>query len=175
MRVARRARWGCIAVALSAAMVLAACAPSALPQRQGGTPGNHWMGRLGLQLDQSTYDAHQQSFSAAFELQGDARQGSLELLNPLGSVIAQLRWNPQGAQLQQGDQIRTSDSLEVLLRELIGSDIPVTALFDWLNGKETQATGWQVDLSRLQDGRISARREVPAPAATLRIVLDADR
>ena len=46
------------------------------------------------------------------------------------------------------------------------------ALFDWLQGRATAAAGWQVDLSRMEQGRLSARRHDPQPPAALRIVLD---
>ncbi len=55
---------------------------------------------------------------------------------------------------------------------MTGSDIPVAALFDWLQGKATTVSGWQTDLSRIADGRLRAERYSPPPEASLRIVLD---
>ena len=156
--------------ALAVVLGLAGCAqPPSRPSAEGS--GSRWSGRMGLQVEQ-TYDAQNQSFRASFELEGNAREGSLQLLNPLGSVIARLQWSPSGALLWQGQESGASASLPELIREMTGSDLPVAALFDWLDGRATQVAGWRVDLSRLGDGRLSARRDTPPPAATLRVVLD---
>lgn len=93
-------------------------------------------------------------------------------VHPLGSTLARLLWAPGQASLQQGEDRKTSDSLPTLVQELTGSDLPIAALFDWLQGRATAAAGWQVDLSRMEQGRLSARRHDPQPPAALRIVLD---
>jgi outer membrane lipoprotein LolB len=98
----------------------------------------------------------------------------LLVFNPLGSIMARLQWTRGGATLQQGDQITQSDSLPELITRMTGSDIPVAALFDWLQGKNTAVSGWQTDLSRISDGRLRADRISPPPEASLRIVLDQD-
>ena len=46
------------------------------------------------------------------------------------------------------------------------------ALFDWLSGVPTLAGGWQADLQQLDEGRLSATRTQPPPAAMLRILLN---
>ncbi|MEG0052342.1 MAG: outer membrane lipoprotein LolB [Comamonas sp.] len=158
------------ALAIAAAL-LAGCAQ---PARQLGTDAlaasGHWSGRMALQVQ----DAQNQSFSAAFELQGRPDQGTLLIYNPLGSIIARLSWTPQQATLQQGERTANSESLPALIAQLTGSEIPVAALFDWLQGKSTAVPGWQVDLSRISDGRLRADRSSPPPEASLRIVLDQD-
>ena len=55
---------------------------------------------------------------------------------------------------------------------LLGTDIPVTALFGWLDGQALTSEGWQVDLSQRDRGKILARRQAPAPQAELRVVLE---
>lgn len=159
---------------LSALLVLSALvAGCAQPVRQlQGEAGasHHWSGRMALQVQ----DSQQQSFSAGFELQGRPEQGTLLVFNPLGSVIARLQWTPQGATLQQGENITESASLPELINRMTGSDIPVTALFDWLQGKNTAVGGWKTDLSNLTQGRLRADRFSPPPEASLRIVLDQD-
>lgn len=132
------------------------------------TGDGHWSGRLALQIeDQAT-----QSFSASFELQGGPSQGELVLLSPLGHVIARLLWEPGRATLVSGSETQTGDSLDVLLRQSTGTQLPVIALFDWLNGTATHADGWQADLNSLDQGRLTAMRHTPEPRATLRIALD---
>ncbi|HEY4664115.1 MAG TPA: lipoprotein insertase outer membrane protein LolB [Comamonas sp.] len=124
---------------------------------------------MGLQVHDPL--AQEQSFSASFQLQGSPEQGSLDIFNPLGSQIAKLQWQPGTAWLQQGDRLTQSESLQELLRQSLGTALPVQALFSWLRGQEAVAQGWQVDLSRHAQGRITAQRTSPLPQATLRLVL----
>ena len=128
-----------------------------------------WAGRIGLQIHDPL--SAEQSFSASFHLQGSPEAGQLDVFNPLGSQIAQLQWQPGSALLTQGSQQTTSDSLPLLFSQSLGTEIPIAALFGWLQGQTTQATGWNVDLSRYAQGRITAQRISPPPQATLRIVL----
>ncbi len=160
---ARLASW---LVVLLVAGVLAACAS---PPRTGAGADPRlgpWSGRLALQVEGS----QAQSFSAAFELRGQARAGELSLYSPLGSTLALLSWAPGTARLKANGETREFESLDALLTEATGTAIPVTALFDWLAGTETAVAGWQADVSRLPEGRLHARRL--APPADLRVVLD---
>lgn len=150
--------------------LLAGCAQPVRQLQGEAGASHHWSGRMALQVQ----DSQQQSFSAGFELQGRPEQGTLLVFNPLGSVIARLQWTPQGATLQQGENITESASLPELINRMTGSDIPVTALFDWLQGKNTAVGGWKTDLSNLTQGRLRADRFSPPPEASLRIVLDQD-
>ncbi len=113
-----------------------------------------------------------QAFSAAFELQGNAQHGTLLLLTPLGSTAASVRWTAMSATLQSGTETREFPDLQALINHLLGTDIPVTALFAWLDGQPVEIDGWQVDLTRRPEGRITARRTTPMPTAELRLVLE---
>ena len=155
---------------LLTALFLGGCAQPARQLQSEAGSSQHWSGRMALQVQ----DSQQQSFSAGFELQGRPEQGTLLVFNPLGSDIARLQWTPQGATLQQGENITESESLSELIGRMTGSDIPVTALFDWLQGKDTQVSGWKTDLSNVAQGRLRAERFNPPPEASLRIVLDQD-
>lgn len=159
-------RTACLWLSVSTLWMLTGCAQLPPPPRHAD--GTHWNGRLALQIDDQTA----QSFSASFELQGSPRQGELVLISPLGSVLARLRWAPGLATLVSGTETQTSDSLDTLLQKSTGTQLPVAALFDWLNGITTGADGWQADLSGLSQGRLSATRNTPAPRTTLRIALD---
>ncbi|MDR2299122.1 MAG: outer membrane lipoprotein LolB [Comamonas sp.] len=150
--------------------LLAGCAQPVRQLQSDAGASHHWSGRMALQVQ----DSQQQSFSAGFELQGRPEQGTLLVFNPLGSVIARLQWTPRGATLQQGENITESESLPELISRMTGSDIPVTALFDWLQGKNTAVSGWKTDLSNVTQGRLRADRFSPPPEASLRIVLDQD-
>lgn len=162
-RTALRLGWMVLWIACCA-LWLAGCAqpvPRSTPEE------NSWRGRIALQVDGQAA----QSFSASFELQGNPQSGGLVLLSPFGNRIANLVWNDGQASLQTGQETRTSDSLDALLLDATGTYIPIAALFSWLNGTQATAPGWHADLSGMPDGRLTARREHPAPEATLRIVL----
>lgn len=146
-------------------LVVAGCATS--PGATGPGPQDFWEGRLGLIIDSQPPE----QFFASFALRGHADQGELELSTPLGSQLALLQWQPGLAQLRQGDQTQHFTSMDDLLLAATGAAIPVAALFSWLHGQNTPVPGWQADLSRLADGRLSAQRSHPAPRAELRLIL----
>lgn len=132
-----------------------------------------WSGRMALQLQPENPVASQErSFSASFELRGSPESGSLQLYSPLGSSLALLTWQPGSAMLQQASTTRSSDSLDELVRDTLGTDLPIPALFAWLHGQAEAVQGWNVDLSRYAEGRLQALRHTPAPQASLRLVLD---
>jgi outer membrane lipoprotein LolB len=153
---------------LFAILFLAGCAtPKWNMVTSGHGTRSHWSGRLGLTVD----SLPPQSYFAGFTLQGNAQAGELSLTSPLGSTLAVMQWQPGQALLRQGQQMQRFDSLDVLVTSVTGTPLPVPALFGWLNGTPQAVEGWQADLSRLPDGRLTARRLTP-PAAELRVVLD---
>lgn len=149
---------------LGCAMFLGACAtppPSTQPHEAT------WSGRLSVRVDSDP----PQAFSAGFELRGTPQTGELQLTSPLGNTVASVQWSPQGAALQQGQQVTRRSSLDQLSTELSGTQLPLAALFGWLQGQASEDThGWQADLTRQPEGRITARRSAPLPSAELRLV-----
>jgi outer membrane lipoprotein LolB len=130
-----------------------------------------WRGRLAVRIEPE--QALSQALSAGFELLGDARTGKLTLFTPLGSTAAALSWTPQTAIMQTSNgDVRYFDSLDALISQTLGTEIPVAALFAWLAGDLTTVAGWQADLSQYADGRITARRSAPTPLTELRLVLE---
>lgn len=146
---------------LALASLLGACATRP-PLPVGG-----WSGRLALRVDSQP----PQAFSALFDLYGTAEAGELQLTSILGQTLATVRWSPAGAELQRGSDLQRRGSLDELTRELTGAALPVAALFDWLVGRSSEASGWRADLSGQSQGRLVARRDQPAPAAELRLVV----
>jgi outer membrane lipoprotein LolB len=161
------------------AVLLAGCAS---PPRSAGE-ATWTSGRLSLRV-QAQADAPERSFSAAFELRGDSRQGELNIQSPLGTRLLAATWAPQQARLSTptGHAGLCGSRCE-LSRQALGEALPLSALPDWLAGRpwpqaphETGAggfvqMGWWVDLSRRADGWITARRESP-PSIVLRVKLD---
>ena len=161
------APWQRVACAFFLTLLVACTQPPTLPA-QALAERTVWSGRLALQVQ----DQAAQSFSAAFELQGNAQQGELLLFSPLGSVLAKIDWTPDHARLQTGGQTHECPSLDELLQQNLGTPIPVLAFFSWLRGEQTTAAGWQADLSTIDQGRLLATRYTPAPRATLRLAFE---
>lgn len=166
-----------LGVCVLSALALAGCAHAPQPPTQPGPDAAasapmSWRGRLALRVQPSAPQQEPAAFFASFELSGQPQAGSLLLLGPLGTALAQLRWDAHIAVLSKEGQERAYASLEELVTEVTGAALPVAALFDWLQGRAAPAPGWSVDLSRLAEGRLTARREHPPPAAELRLILD---
>ena len=94
------------------------------------------------------------------------------MLNPLGNVLARIDWTPEHARLQSGETTQESTSLDTLLAQMTGTALPVRALFDWLRGVQTTASGWQAQLGDIHQGRLEATRHSPTPRATLRVIFE---
>lgn len=157
---------------MSAIFLMAGCAHKQITTGIESNPNQEkpsfWAGRISLQIQSDPV----QAFFAGFELKGRADNGELTLISPLGSTLGVMRWSPGEATLVQGGSIKRFASTEELLAQTTGTAVPVSALFDWLDGKNTPSPGWLADLSQQGIGRITAKRIEPAPQADLRIVLD---
>jgi outer membrane lipoprotein LolB len=160
----RRVAWGLV----FATLFIAGCAQPPRATTQFDAKTGPWSGRLALQVQ----DNQSQSFSAAFELRGQAAAGELTLFTPLGGTAAVLSWAPGAATLKANGQVRQFSSVDELVAQATGSPLPVAALFDWLGGTNVPVPGWEADLSQLGEGRLRASRLQPPPAAELRVVLD---
>lgn len=156
-------------------LFIAGCAQLNTEGGDFSSVNDFWKGRLSVLVASDSVAETEQpkSFIASFELSGSAEAGELLLLSPLGSTIARLFWQPGRATLQQGGQERVYNSLDELAELATGTPLPVAVLFAWLHGQPQEADGWKADLSRLKkDGRLTARRLTPSPAAELRVVLE---
>ena len=103
------------------------------PAPPAGT-GDVLSGRLALRVEPVANEAPR-SVSAAFDLRGDSRAGSLGLSTPLGSMLAQARWSPAEVVLTTPRETRRFASLDELTREALGESVPIEAWFDWLRGR----------------------------------------
>ena len=168
--------------ALIAATILAGCANLA-PLGPAGA-GDSFSGRLALRVE-AQGEIPARAVSAAFDLRGSARAGALGLSTPLGSMLAQARWQPGEVVLATPQGMRHFDDLDGLTHEVLGESVPIEAWFDWLHGRPWSGApstpngmtgfaqvGWTVDLIRFGEGVVSARRAEPLPVVTVRIQLD---
>lgn len=156
------------AALLFAIIFIAGCASPARTAGPFDAENPAWHGRLALRIDSE----QPQSFSAGFELTGNAQTGALVLTSPLGSTLAALNWTPHTAVMRANGELRRFDSLDALLQQATGAAIPIATLFAWLKGDNASTPGWLADLSQLEAGRLMARRTAPAPTVELRLVLD---
>ncbi|MDI9335323.1 MAG: lipoprotein insertase outer membrane protein LolB [Cytophagales bacterium] len=152
---------------------LVGCASPPKPASTVDRPA--WSGRLSIKIDATDTAAAQQN-TAGFTLSGNPQAGQLDLLTPLGSKAAQVLWDTGFATLTDGKVGRRFLDLADALESVTGAKIPVSNLFGWLQGKQDKALeasmGWEVDLTRLAEGRIIAIRVAPQPRIELRVVLE---
>ena len=138
----------------------------------------YFAGRLSLTEITENHNIAQQntqSWTAHFELAGAPEQGQLMLYTPVGTTVAKVVWQSRRAQVETSDgKVEYFNGLDELSHAYFQQNIPIAALFDWLQGKPTQQhiTGWEVDLSRAERGIIKAERRTPQPRVTLRAVVD---
>jgi outer membrane lipoprotein LolB len=151
----------------------------------GPAAGETLVGRLSVNVEASD-GAPARSLAAAFELQGNPRDGRLDLSTPLGSVLARARWSPSQVVLMTPKGETEFADLDALTREALGESLPLAALFDWLRGRPWPGApslalsgsaagfdqlGWTVNLARFDEAVVTARRASPPPV-TVRIKLD---
>ncbi len=136
-----------------------------------------WSGRFSIQAQ-----GQGQAFQANFELLGSVQYGELLLTSPLGNVVAQVEWDPEGATLKQDRQLRRYRNLNLLSFDLLGVQVPVAALFSWVEGQAeatSRAAGWRLDTDQFKtQGLISAQQfpvpplsELGEPLITVKIIL----
>lgn len=139
-------------------------------------------GRLSLRIAGDGGQPARQ-WSAGFELKGRAERGELQLLSPLGTVVAQARWNAEAAELWAQGTAQRFASLPELARQALGEPVPLQALPDWLRGRVWdgaphtahaqgfEQAGWRIDLAAQAQGLVVIQRDA-APAVTLRALLE---
>ena len=159
---------------LVAIFLIAGCAINQRATRQNDINMPSWHGRLATQVEANPNDplSQRQSFSASFELTGSPDAGELTFFTPLGSTAAAIRWTQHAATLESPGHTRSFAGLGPLIQTVLGTDIPVIALFAWLDGRGLQADGWEVDLAQFAQGKIIAQRRTPLPQAQLRLILE---
>ena len=139
-------------------------------------------GRLAVRVDASA-QTPSRSFSADFDLRGNADRGTLRLSGPLGATLAEVRWQPGRAELADAQGTRAFDTLDAMTQELFGQALPLAALIDWLRGRPWpgapnikrddgfEQLGWRIGLAGFAGGLLQATRD-SAPAVSVRAKLE---
>lgn len=87
-------------------------------------------------------------------------QLTLDLTSPLGAALARLQVQANGSAVltdANGNQTR-ADTADALMARVVGVDVPVAGLRDWLAGTQTPGVPVQV-LATTDDGRASHFRQ----------------
>ena len=161
-------RYGVWVALLLSVLLLSACATISGLVSTSTSDDARWQGRLAIKV----FGTPVQAWSANFVLAGSSEEGELTLTTPLGGTIAQMHWSPGHASLQSADKLEYFDNLDTLALQAMGTHLPIAALFDWLEGKDTPVSGWEVDLERMDAGRLTARQTAQEPQSELKIILD---
>jgi outer membrane lipoprotein LolB len=122
-------------------------------------------------------------------LTGNAQRGRLDLSTPIGVTMARASWQPGAVSVETPQGKSQHASLADMSRQVLGEELPVAAMFDWLRGRPWLGAGsfaalpdepvgfhqlgWAVDLSRFDQSRIAARRSEP-PAVVVLVRLDTE-
>ncbi|NBY28338.1 MAG: hypothetical protein EBQ71_16015 [Betaproteobacteria bacterium] len=80
-----------VSALMCAAVLMVGCATPSKPGTMNGSEAWPWRGRLSVRVESQPV----QSFSAGFELSGNADAGALTLYTPLGTTAAAMAWSPQ--------------------------------------------------------------------------------
>jgi len=154
------------AVVVVVATVLAGC--TTVPPSPAAGAAEILSGRLAIRVDPVANEAPR-SVSAAFDLRGDSRAGTLGLSTPLGSMLAQARWSPSEVVLTTPRETRRFATLDDLTREALGESVPIEAWFDWLRGRPWPgAPSTALDVAPPAPANVSTSPPQPAPMAGFR-------
>ncbi len=119
---------------------------------------------------------------------------TLDLTNPMGTVLARVEVGPQGALLQESNgKVTRASHPDALVRQAIGQEIPVSGLRAWMRGQpaagssaeevartagklsQLRQNGWSIDLSRYDElgpRLLVLTRQDGERTVTLRLVID---
>jgi outer membrane lipoprotein LolB len=137
-------------------LFLAACATPRMIATESAGAAFDRAGRFAVTVDRG--DGKPDAVQGGFAWHDSGRTLMLDLANPLGSILARVEVVPGHAVLTRSDgtQERAKDP-DALVALVLGSDIPVADLRDWLQGK-LGAQPVQA-LKKDADGRISGFRQ----------------
>ena len=125
-------RWLRILALATATLLLASCAT---PTRIGGTgPAFERAGRFAVTVQPPDGPAQAAQGNFAWRDTGAALR--LDLLSPMGGILARIRVEPGNAVLERANgQRERAASADALLAELWGEAVPVAGLRAWIQGR----------------------------------------
>ncbi len=175
-------RWlACAVVALTAA-----CASVSPPERS-------YAGRFSAT---TVLAAERQNLSGRFSLEIRGGQKTLDLATPIGTTLARVEINEDGARVIGQAQVIRGPDADALTEQMLGWRLPVNGLADWIEGRpapgrparvernETgisliEQDGWTIRISEFfasesRPRRLSLERPTAGtrPAVSVRLILD---
>lgn len=184
-------RW-CRAVSLVCVAFLGACS-IAPPVKETGlnTSSFERSGRFAVSVDKAGGD--HDAVQGGFQWRETPQQLWLDLVNPMGSILARVEVDASGALLRYPNgEIEYAPTADVLVAQLIGYAIPVEQLRQWLRGAAGVAPtsndrienerlmyfeqdGWRVRLQRYDEKGprlLQMNRHQSQGAISVRLVVD---
>ena len=186
---------------LGLACALSACSHlAAVPHPSTDAPGSAASGtneappRLALQGQLSIkllawQDLPAKGLSLGFFFSGHTDQGLLDLMTPLGTLMAQVGWHAEEAWVVSQEGRQTYADLDELSRQTLGEALPLRSLVHWMQGQPDPAqpstpdaqpgvfeqAGWRIDTRELGEQRIQATRSASAQQRAIHIKVYLDR
>lgn len=175
-----------------AAVLLASCAA---PGRIGGAgPAYERVGRFAMSLHEA--DGTAQAAQGGFSWRDDGRTLRLDLLSPMGGVLARILVEPGHAQLERANgEVDLARNPDALLAEVWGEPMPVAGLRAWIRGQAWAGSpitseqrdpqgrivalvqdGWTLRLGNYDaqgPGRLRLSREQGGQRLSLQLIADA--
>lgn len=166
----RRRTWQ---LSLAVLVSLSGCAMFSGPPRQPELEKiGHWQGRLSLKVLQEPPE----HISANFEINGRPEQGELALFSPIGTTLAVARWNPNSAELLEGQKVKSFVSVQAMTHQLTGNSLPLPEIMTWLDHDGAELPGWTLKSENTPNSRrVFAKRQTPLPMLELTLVIDPRR
>ncbi len=121
-------------------MTLAACAslePASQPSASSSNAAasERWSGRFSAIIDNPSANPPRESVSGRFELAQDSNTTLLDLISPLGQVLARVSLKPGEARIESADRGSfTATDAEALTEQVLGWRIPIQHLPRWFQG-----------------------------------------
>lgn len=163
------------------------------PQTANHTVSEHFQrsGRFAISVEKST--GERDAVQGGFVWNEHQQRIQLDLNNPMGSVLARVVADEQGAQLHYPNgEIEYAQSADALVAQLLGYELPVEGMKDWLHGQTGarpvsdlkreqdhiayfQQDNWRVRLQRYDQfgpRLLQMNRTQPSQSFSVRIVVD---
>lgn len=160
MRHVRRApgrAWRAMSCWLTGVMVLALLGGCATPLQAPGPARSTDLVRDGrFAVKSESFGREPQAVQGGYTWHDTGSRLTLDLTNPLGSVLARVRVEPGMAILTRANgEVTRAPGPDALLQAVLGHPMPVQGLRQWLRTLREPASGMQA-VSRDEQGRIVA-------------------
>lgn len=127
--------------------------------------------------------------SLGFFFSGNSERGLLDLMTPLGTLMAQVGWSEREAWTTNQDGKLSYGNLDELSTATLGEALPLLSLTHWMTGQPDpmqastntditgvfEQAGWRIDTRQYSDLRIQATREASSSQRGIHIKVYLDR